>query len=234
MNSGPSIGFGSAAVSRAVMALFVGPMVAAEMRDPGDPSLLFPSEIEQVRGASWKRIEEFATGRTCARRALAEFGIKNCALPISRDRRPDWPHKIVGSITHTDGYCAAVVARQNHCRSLGLDAEVIGRITSDLYPYICTLQELDHLSSVAEAERSKIVTVIFSAKEAFYKCQYALTGEFLDFQDVEIYMNFVDFYKGQCKIFPTRDTLLACHLDPPYEGRFSLNQSLVISGFQIV
>lgn len=207
-------------------------MIAAEMREAGDPSLLFASEIDQVRGASRKRLEEFAAGRVCARRALKELGIENLQLLIREDGQPSWPDGIVGSITHTNKYCAAVVARKSHCRAIGLDAEVIGGVTPDLYPYICTVEEHDRLISMDPAMGAKMAAIIFSAKEAFYKCQYTITGEFLNFPDMQLDIGTLNFEEGRCALIPTRTILLARYIPPPYEGRFYFTWDLIVCGFQ--
>jgi 4'-phosphopantetheinyl transferase EntD len=160
--------------------------------------------------------------------------MKEFPLHIREDRRPDWPNEIVGSITHTNDYCAAVVARKSNCKAIGLDAEVVNKITPDLYHYICTAEERDRLASMNPAMRAKTAALIFSAKEAFYKCQYTLTGEFLDFRDIQLNIDALSFEEGRCTSLPTRDILLTQHLAPPYEGRFYFGCNLIISGFQFV
>jgi 4'-phosphopantetheinyl transferase EntD len=40
--------------------------------------------------------------------------------------------------------------------------------------------------SYRSAERGRAAKILFSAKEAFYKCQYTVTERFLDFTDVEL------------------------------------------------
>ena len=147
--------FSAEVPSRDVTALFRGPVVAAEFQGSGNPSSLLGNEIEQVRGARRKRVEEFAVGRACARRALKELGIENFPLLIREDRQPNWPNGVVGSITHTNEYCAAVVARKTHCKAIGLDAEAIGGITPDLYPYICTAEEHDRLGCMSSSPGSQ-------------------------------------------------------------------------------
>jgi 4'-phosphopantetheinyl transferase EntD len=204
------------------------------MRGSGDPSTLLASELKQIRGACRTRMAEFAAGRACARRALEELGIEDFSLLIGEGRRPSWPNGIVGSITHTNDYCVAAVARKSHCKAIGLDAEVIGRIEPDLYPYICTAKERDQLSVMGPALGAKAAALIFSAKEAFYKCQYTLTGEFLDFQDIQLNVDSLNFEEGRCTFLPTREILLTRRLPPPYEGRFYFRCNLIVSGFQFI
>src|SRR5271170_2846494 len=90
--------------------LFPPGAVVADLREPGDPELLLPVEATYLGRAVPKRVQEFTAGRLCARRALAEFGIVDFPIKVADDRRPIWPDSMVGSITHTAGFCAAVVA----------------------------------------------------------------------------------------------------------------------------
>ena len=227
-----SFAFGAAILSREVAALFPGHVVAAQMQGLADPSFLLTNEIKQVRGASWKRVKEFAAGRACARCALSELGIKDFPLLAREDRRPNWPDGIVGSITHTNDFCAAAVGRKSHCKAIGLDAEQVCGITPDLYPYICTAEEHDRLSSMNPRTGARTAALIFSTKEAFYKCQYALTEEFLDFQDIQLDIDTINFKEGRCMLSPTRDIILTRYVVPPYGGRFYFHKDLIVSGFQ--
>jgi 4'-phosphopantetheinyl transferase EntD len=219
-----------AAVSPAIPALFPASVVAAELRGPGNPSLLHAEEFEHIRRAVRKRAEEFAAGRLCARRALMEFGIEDFPLRMRENRTPAWPGGIAGSITHTKEYCAVVVAKRGACRSIGLDAEIVCRVTPDLWKHICTDQELDWLSTLPEADRPNCAALIFSAKEAFYKCQYDLTGEFLDFQDLQLDLAASDLAEERWAIRPARDILITRHAEPPYLGRFFLDGELIVTG----
>ena len=81
-----------------------------------------------------KRIQEFAAGRLCARRALGEFGRRGFPIPVARDRQPFWPAGVVGSITHTAGLCAAVVAERSRLAALGVDTELGGAVKPELWP----------------------------------------------------------------------------------------------------
>jgi 4'-phosphopantetheinyl transferase EntD len=70
--------------------------------------------------------------------------------------------------------------------SLGLDLEVDAPLEPDLESLICTPAERRWLDQHSSTERSQITKILFSAKEAFYKCQYAFTEQFLEFADVEL------------------------------------------------
>jgi 4'-phosphopantetheinyl transferase EntD len=140
---------------------------------------LFPEERAQLANAVEKRRAEFGTARVCARRALARLGFAPMPLVPKADRSPVWPEGVVGSITHTRGYCAVVVALRSTVVSLGVDAEQDKTLTPDLIEMICTPNEC-----VGLLDRDAVV--YFAAKEAFYKCQYPLTQKYLGFKDVEL------------------------------------------------
>jgi len=172
--------------SALVESLFPAGVAAAELRAPGDPALLDPDEALSVARAVPKRVAEFAAGRLCARSALARFGIASFALRAARDRQPLWPAGLVGSITHTQGFCAAVVGEHARFVGLGLDTENACAVSPDLWPSICIAEELAWIASLPAEQRTRAATLVFAAKEAVYKCQYPTTSERLSFSDLRI------------------------------------------------
>jgi len=147
---------------------------------------LYWEEQQLLTKMSTKRQKEFMAGRTCARYALAELGIHNFPLLPDESRQPVWPETVCGSIAHTDEYCAVAVAHKTNIRSIGLDIEHFGRLTSESCAQICTSAELGWLDSLPYDCYLQWATLIFSAKECFYKCQYPLSKQWLDFQDINI------------------------------------------------
>ena len=137
-----------------------------------------------------KRRREFLTGRTYARRALCRLtGIAPTPptpLLLGADRCPLWPEGVIGSIAHTDDYCAVIVAQASTADSIGLDVEALARVQENIREKVCTRSELDGLDVAALATRQRRLALIFSAKEAFYKMQHALTKSWLGFQDVTV------------------------------------------------
>jgi 4'-phosphopantetheinyl transferase EntD len=172
--------------SPTIESLFPPGVAAAELRTAGDPTLLEPKEAAAVSRAVPKRAQEFAAGRLCARSALARFGVTGFAVRVASDRRPLWPDPFVGSITHTTGFCAAVIAARSRFASLGIDTEIAGAVKAELWPSICLPAELGWIEALPQEERARAATLIFSAKEAFYKCQYPSTGQRLSFFDLRI------------------------------------------------
>src|SRR5277367_4009474 len=143
-----------AMLSTTITGLFPSGVVGAELRAPGAPSLLLPDEASSVSNAVPRRIQEFAAGRLCARRALAEFGVTDFPVRAARDRQPVWPESLIGSITHTQGFCAAVVAERARLIAVGVDSEVVGAVKSDLWPSICVAAEAAWLGALQPAEQA--------------------------------------------------------------------------------
>ncbi len=207
--------------SATIAGLFPGGVVAAELRAPGDASLLLPEEAASVSNAVPKRIQEFAAGRLCARRALAEFGITDFPVRVARDRQPLWPEFLLGSITHTAGLCAAAVAERARVIALGLDSEVVGAVKAHLWPSICAAAERAWVDALHPQEQAKAVAMIFSAKEAFYKCQYPLAGERLHFHDVCVRPLEWSAVQGEFAVAPARPLAFFDRFAAPLSARAS-------------
>ena len=147
---------------------------------------MFPEEETCVKAAVPKRRQEFLAGRCCAREALRNLGIAPVSLPCNSDRTPVWPGNIVGSITHSTHHCAAAVALNSQFASIGIDLEEVSSFDQKLLRLICTEREWSVLSVRPAPEQKTLGTLLFSAKESVYKCQYPLTGQWLGFRSVEI------------------------------------------------
>jgi 4'-phosphopantetheinyl transferase EntD len=154
--------------------------------EDADPPPLLPDEERCVRRAVKKRRREFAAGRACARKALEFFGIYNEPLLVGPDRAPVWPASIVGSITHCDGFVAAAVARRGLIQGIGVDVERSHPLDPEVAKLICSPQEREWSRGVASPESIDWPKVIFSAKEAAYKCLARWCKKPLGFQDLEI------------------------------------------------
>ena len=138
----------------------------------GAGDLLGP-ERDAVTGATPGRVGEFAAGRVAARAALA--GLGDGPSRARRDgRRPRWPAGVVGSITH----CAGLGRRRRrparrpggdrHRRRTGRAARCRGaRRSSPRQP------------SATASVATSLGTIVFSAKEAFYKAWSSLDGAVL-------------------------------------------------------
>jgi 4'-phosphopantetheinyl transferase EntD len=220
-------------LSNRMCSLFPPGVAAAELREKGDPGLLFPEEAVYLGRAVLKRAQEFAAGRLCARRALAQFGIVDFPIRVAEDRQPIWPDHMVGSITHTAGFCAAVVAERRVTGAVGLDSEVVGDVNGEIWPSICVPYETAWLASLPASQRAAAVTLIFSAKEAFYKCQYPVVRESLDFRDVSVEAAAWGVPSGVFTIHPARQIAIAKDLTAPLQGRYLFHEQFVTAGMAL-
>ncbi|MCR4347655.1 MAG: 4'-phosphopantetheinyl transferase superfamily protein [Sulfuricaulis sp.] len=219
-----------ASPSSLLASLFPPGVAAAELRTAGDPSLLLPDEAKQLVRAVPKRMQEFAAGRLCARRALAEFGFIDYPLRMHSDRRPQWPDTVVGSISHTTGMCGAVVARQSQFRAIGLDMEIVGQVTPEIWPTICTPEEMVWLAALRELEQVRCAAIIFSAKESFYKCQNGVTRQWLEYDDVTVDIPANYASSGCFALRPRRSIALLEYDTKSWKGRFEFHGNLVVTG----
>lgn len=148
---------------------------------------LLPVERLQLGPAVERRQREFATGRACARAALAKLGIAACPIPIGELGAPVWPTGTVGSITHCSGYCAAAVGFRDSFRSIGIDAEPNAPLPAGVIDVVAAPKERDWLSSLAlEEPRICWDRLLFSLKESLYKACSALTARSMGFRDAVI------------------------------------------------
>jgi 4'-phosphopantetheinyl transferase EntD len=224
-------------VSKDFARLFPAGVVVAELREAGDPRFLMPAEAAFVRQAAAKRVQEFAAGRLCARRALEEFGVTGFPLSVGEDRQPLWPDGIVGSITHTTGYCAAAVAERGRLVALGIDSETVGDVSPDIRPTICCASEAKWLRSLPAASEEAAITLVFSAKEAFYKCQYPLTREWLNFHDLIVEPLAWGALEGSdgavVSVRSTRRIAFEGRAQLPLMGRYRFHDTWVTVGFGV-
>lgn len=152
----------------------------------GDPQALYPEEFETIRQAVPRRQREFAAGRQAARQAMAQIGWPPAAIPSAADRSPIWPEGLTGSISHTRHACVAVVGPCEDISAIGIDLEDDVAMEPALWSTICTPAEAAFVSTRPAEIRGRLVTWLFSAKEAFYKWQYPRTRRMLEFQDVHV------------------------------------------------
>ena len=144
---------------------------------------LLPAERALVERAVEKRQREFSVGRHCARTALQRMGIVDFAILAGENREPLWPAGVVGSITHTRGFCAAALAASSRFLGIGIDAEVAEPLGPAIADAVATRFETSRIERLAPGLAARLV---FSAKEAFYKCQFYRTRHWLGFFDVSL------------------------------------------------
>jgi 4'-phosphopantetheinyl transferase EntD len=129
-------------------------------------------------GAVPRRRREFAFGRACARGALRRMGRAEAAIPSLSDRRPQFPPGVVGTLSHSARLAVAVVGSAADHRSLGVDVELDHPLEPSLEPIV---------ACPAERALGVELGLLFSAKEAAFKCWYAAGGgRIAEFHELEL------------------------------------------------
>jgi len=175
------------ALLRSLQAQLHGQIVLAGHPIARQPPQIHMQEWQLVAAAGEKRQREFACGRLLAHRLLEQLGASTEVIDRDEKGCPQWPPDIVGSISHTDRYCVAVAASQTDCRAIGIDLEKIERMQRSLWPKLFTAQETGHLREYTDDfAQARHAAILFSAKEALYKCDYPLNRRWVDFDDVSV------------------------------------------------
>lgn len=160
-----------------------GPHVHARAtRDLNMAAMAVPGMPERI---STKRSRELAAGRFCAAQALRDAGSNDVAVAVGAHREPRWPPGFVGSITHSQSFACAAIARGTEMRGLGIDSEPIfdDAAMNDAVPLALDANEARLIEGPRQRE---LATLIFSAKESLFKCLYPLTGVFFEFIDAQV------------------------------------------------
>jgi 4'-phosphopantetheinyl transferase EntD len=106
---------------------------------------------------------------------------------MAEDRTPTWPDGVVGSITHTGDFAAAAVGWAADTAGLGIDSEqVIDPATARDIADLCMVDEAMLFKAADGRSFCEFCSLVFSAKEAVFKCLFPLTRKFFEFSDVRI------------------------------------------------
>lgn len=164
-----------------------GVLTLVEHRDNW-PTDLAPAERNQLGDVCGKRLAEFAAGREQARRLIAAITGTAEPLLVGDYRQPLWPDGIIGSISHSDDFCAVAVAARESISDLGIDVEPMGALNPEVEDVVLTEAEM----TATEGQQSWVRKLIFSIKESNYKCCYHMVKAYIDFKQCEVKLNHSD------------------------------------------
>ena len=188
-----------------------------------------PGEAIAVQHAVTKRQQEFAGGRAAARTAMMALGLTPGEILPQADRSPKWPSGMVGSISHCNTACVSVVARATDMTAIGIDIEEATPLDEALLSLICTPKEINWLNTQDAHKRLLLAKLIFSAKEAAYKCQYPLSRELFGFEGFDLDID--TEAQGFCATFQ-RDAFPFVFADT-LSGRYVIENGYVLSAVWI-
>lgn len=158
-----------------------GVLTLVEHRDSW-PTELAKAERVQLGDVCGKRLAEFAAGRQQARRLISTITGTAEPLLVGDYRQPLWPQGIIGSISHSDDYCAVAVASTGLIQDLGIDVETFEALNPEVEDLVLTASEMEATKSLEGWVRK----LIFSIKESNYKCCYRRVKAFIDFKQCEV------------------------------------------------
>ncbi len=154
--------------------------VALSDRLPATGSL--PPELDR---AVPERQRQYLAGRYCAAEAVGRIRPAAPRPTIGRGAagEPCWPAGLTGSVTHTHDFASSAVARVSDARSIGIDSEMrVARPRAENIMPLVMLPE-EHVLGGSAFDEATRLTLVFSAKEAIFKCLYPLVGRRFYYED---------------------------------------------------
>src|SRR5687768_2743899 len=214
-----------------MIATLVPASASAEMFSDAPESTMFSVEAAAVAGAVAERRREFGTVRYCARRAMRHLGVPAVPILPDADRAPRWPVGVVGSMTHCEGYRAAVVARSGEVCGVGIDAEPHAALPTATLDLVLRDEERARLLTLADAHRGvHWDRIVFCAKEAVYKAWFPLTRRWLDFPDVSVTLHLDGTFRAHLRVPGPRTAGVG--LDG-FGGRWVVGRGVVVAATSV-
>jgi len=198
------------------------------------PGLFKDLNIERpltIEKSTIKRQAEFLAGRYAAKLALEKCQYTSntpLSIPIGKHREPIWPAGYIGSISHCTGIALCASALKNEIHYLGIDIEPY--IPEPLAVKIASQIHTDHEQHLLRKiglSYSQITTLLYSAKESFFKAIYPRVGEYFGFESISLTAINMDENK---LIFEVKDFFYQRYLlESRYECQFQLCPLYVIT-----
>ena len=178
---------GYSLLSLAKVQLGKGYAVAVHPVDYSSETMKHIALSPALRKAGSRRRATFRAGRMCALEALEALGSKAPEIPVGVSGAPVWPEGFIGSISHTDYFAAAVLAKNPPFSGLGIDIEDDAPLDdANMVQLVCRLEEMLDDSNPADPDNLIRGKLLFVVKESIYKLHQPLGGAFLDFHDLSV------------------------------------------------
>ena len=139
--------------------------------------------------ASWvtQRQAQFLAGRVAAKNSLPEC-YKNQPIGVGNHREPIWPNGRMGSISHADNISIAI-SQAKLSGGLGIDIQSVfdeHEVRSSVTLILSHSDQALFQGSLSGLSDRQFLTLVFSAKECFFKAVFNQVGEYFDFNVVSI------------------------------------------------
>ncbi|MBT8240823.1 MAG: 4'-phosphopantetheinyl transferase superfamily protein [Acidimicrobiia bacterium] len=215
-------------------ALFAGATVTVFRTDRLIPDApLSAEETQFIENAVPGRKAEFATGRACARAAIEALGLEAPTIPVGERRQPVWPEGVSAAITHTrreqrEFVAAVATVDEGGQIGIGIDAEVIQPLKDGVRDMLLVPDEIKMVEELLPGQRDEGAIRVFSAKEAFYKAQYALTASWVGFGDMRL-----STLDGSGELLETGHLPALTIIERPIRFHQVVHDGLVVSGVAV-
>lgn len=154
------------------------------------PDLFQQLAVEAPKNADQmapRRLADFLAGRVLGRLAVRELADCEVQLPIGEDGAPAWPKGIIGSISHSHGFCCCL-ASNIETTALGVDLErIVDDRGAQAIQSVCLSQsERAFLCRQGDGMPLVLMTLIFSAKETIFKAYARVIGRHFGFGSIQL------------------------------------------------
>lgn len=181
----------------------------------------------EIKRSVVKRQAEYLASRYLVYRAAESQGIKPFELKSDPDRVPLWPAALQGSLSHCDGYAViALTSAKNLIPGVDIERYMADKLAHELQHQIMTPAESDLISQFP-LPFSRLVTLIFSAKESLYKALFPTHRQFMDFHSAEVCQ--LDLNAGVLQLRLTQDTGPVLKQDQRFEVMFCLQPETILT-----
>lgn len=198
--------------------------------DCGPLAAAAPQRLERLpASAAPQRQLEYLAARAAAAALLEAQGSACIEVGTGLNREPMWPRGFTGSITHSPDIAGVVAVRALPGMSIGIDtqalldpaaaAEVASRCVHPAELHACGVS------------RQVLLTLLFSAREAFFKCVYPLAQYRLDFLDVQV--GSIDAEGGRLRVCVSKSPAPGLPVGFALTGSFSVALSHVFTAFEL-
>ena len=169
---------------------------------------------------------EYISGRRCAHLAMEQAGFFNIPILTNRDRSPNWPSSITGSITHSSSDAAALIVGTGHLvQGVGIDLENLKRsVNPNISSHVLNPEEQKHWFTQKSTSLQNL-KIIFSIKECIFKCFYPKHKVYLGFMDAAI----LDLSENSFKAVLTRSPITGKLTEMEISGRLQITKDLIFS-----
>ena len=124
---------------------------------------------------------------------------------------------------------------KNACERVGIDSEITGSVKiAALARHLHARGNERGCARCRESEQRAAATLIFSAKEAFYKCQFAADAERLGFHDVSVELPAMGQKRGAFKVMrQSRHGSSKASAALPLQGRYLFHEEFITTGIAL-